>query len=162
MPYEGGIRVPLIMKYPRKIEPGTVVSNPVTGVDFYPTLVTLAGGIPDSGLDGENIFNQMNGESKAQRALFWHFPAYLEGYQGLESDFRATPYSIIRLGDWKLIYYYEDKSMELFNLSKDRMERNNLVNLQPNLAKELYDRLMNWIESTDADIPTEPNPAYKR
>ena len=101
MPYEGGIRVPLIMKYPRKIKAGTVVSEPVTGVDFYPTLVALTGGIPDNGLDGENIFDRMKkGTSKVQRALFWHFPAYLEGYQGLGKDFRATPYSIIRSGDW--------------------------------------------------------------
>jgi arylsulfatase A-like enzyme len=161
MPYEGGIRVPLIMKYPRKIKAGTVVSEPVTGVDFYPTLVALTGGIPDNGLDGENIFDRMKkGTSKVQRALFWHFPAYLEGYQGLGKDFRATPYSIIRSGDWKLIYYYEDKSMELFNLKNDRMERNNLVNLQPTLAKELYTRLMKWLIDTRADIPTELNPAY--
>jgi arylsulfatase A-like enzyme len=161
MPYEGGIRVPLIMKYPRKIKAGTVVSEPVTGVDFYPTLVALTGGIPDNGLDGENIFDWMKkGTSKVQRALFWHFPAYLEGYQGLGKDFRATPYSIIRSGDWKLIYYYEDKSMELFNLKNDRMERNNLVNLQPTLAKELYTRLMKWLIDTRADIPTELNPAY--
>lgn len=161
MPYEGGIRVPLIMKYPRKIKAGTVVSEPVTGVDFYPTLVALTGGIPDNGLDGENIFGRMKkGTSKVQRALFWHFPAYLEGYQGLGKDFRATPYSIIRSGDWKLIYYYEDKSMELFNLKNDRMERNNLVNLQPTLAKELYTRLMKWLIDTRADIPTELNPAY--
>lgn len=161
MPYEGGIRVPLIMKYPRKIKAGTVVSEPVTGVDFYPSLVALTGGIPDNGLDGENIFDRMKkGTSKVQRALFWHFPAYLEGYQGLGKDFRATPYSIIRSGDWKLIYYYEDKSMELFNLKNDRMERNNLVNLQPTLAKELYTRLMKWLIDTRADIPTELNPAY--
>ena len=161
MPYEGGIRVPLIMKYPRKIKAGTVVSEPVTGVDFYPTLVALTGGIPDNGLDGKNIFGRMKkGTSKVQRALFWHFPAYLEGYQGLGKDFRATPYSIIRSGDWKLIYYYEDKSMELFNLKNDRMERNNLVNLQPTLAKELYTRLMKWLIDTRADIPTELNPAY--
>jgi arylsulfatase A-like enzyme len=161
MPYEGGIRVPLIMKYPRKIKAGTVVSEPVTGVDFYPTLVALTGGIPDNGLDGEDIFDRMKkGTSKVQRALFWHFPAYLEGYQGLGRDFRATPYSIIRSGDWKLIYYYEDKSMELFNLKNDRMERNNLVNLQPTLAKELYTRLMKWLIDTRADIPTELNPAY--
>ena len=161
MPCEGGIRVPLIMKYPRKIKAGTVVSEPVTGVDFYPTLVALTGGIPDNGLDGENIFGRMKkGTSKVQRALFWHFPAYLEGYQGLGKDFRATPYSIIRSGDWKLIYYYEDKSMELFNLKNDRMERNNLVNLQPTLAKELYTRLMKWLIDTRADIPTELNPAY--
>ena len=124
------------MKYPRKIKAGTVVSEPVTGVDFYPTLVALTGGIPDNGLDGENIFDRMKkGTSKVQRALFWHFPAYLEGYQ-------------------------EDKSMELFNLKNDRMERNNLVNLQPTLAKELYTRLMKWLIDTRADIPTELNPAY--
>ena len=59
-----------------------------------------------------------------------------------------------------VLYYYEDKSMELFNLKNDRMERNNLVNLQPTLAKELYTRLMKWLIDTRADIPTELNPAY--
>ncbi|MEG0648091.1 MAG: sulfatase-like hydrolase/transferase, partial [Bacteroides sp.] len=160
MPYEGGIKVPLILKYPGKIKPGTVVDDLVTGVDFYPTLLTLAGGIPAAGLDGENIFNQSYSETSKQRALYWHFPAYLEGYQGMGGAFRATPHSIIRLGDWKLIYYYEDQSMELFCLREDPMEKNNQAVSQPEKAKELYDKLSRWLKETQADIPTQLNPDY--
>ncbi|WP_042370992.1 sulfatase [Bacteroides neonati] len=160
MPYEGGIKVPLILKYPGKIKPGTVVDDLVTGVDFYPTLLTLAGGIPAAGLDGENIFNQSYSETSKQRALYWHFPAYLEGYQGMDGAFRATPHSIIRLGDWKLIYYYEDQSMELFCLKEDPMEKNNQAVSQPEKAKELYDKLSRWLKETQADIPIQLNPDY--
>lgn len=123
MPYEGGVRVPFIMKYPGKLSAGTVVSTPVIGVDFYPTLVFLAGGTPAAGLDGENIFDFLDDSTVVHRDLFWHFPAYLQGYKGLGLDFRATPYSTIRSGDWKLIYYYEEQSMELFNIKEDRMEK---------------------------------------
>ena len=160
MPYEGGIKVPLILKYPGKIKSGTVVNDLVTGVDFYPTLLTLAGGIPATGLDGENIFNLSYSETSEQRALYWHFPAYLEGYRGLDSAFRATPHSIIRLGDWKLIYYYEDQSMELFCLKDDPMEKNNQAGSQPQKVKELYGKLSRWLQETQADIPTQPNPDY--
>ena len=160
MPYEGGIKVPLIMKYPSKIKAGSTVSTPVIGVDFYPTLLTLAGGTPVAELDGEDILNQLNEPSKSPRALYWHFPAYLEGYQKHTEHFRATPHSIIRLGDWKLIYYYEDKSIELFNLKEDGMEKNNLADLQPNKTKELYTKLTHWLEETHADIPNRLNPAY--
>ena len=89
------------------------------------------------------------------RDIYWHYP-HSWGPSG--PGIGAT--CAIRSGDWKLIYYYEDKSMELFNLKNDRMERNNLVNLQPTLAKELYTRLMKWLIDTRADIPTELNPAY--
>lgn len=161
MPYEGGVRVPFIMKYPGKLSAGTVVSTPVIGVDFYPTLVSLAGGTPAAGLDGENIFDFLDDSTVVHRDLFWHFPAYLQGYKGLGLDFRATPYSTIRSGDWKLIYYYEDQSMELFNIKEDRMEKNNLVGSEPAKARELYGKLDTWLKNTHADIPDQLNPDYK-
>lgn len=160
-PYEGGSRVPFIMKYPNKLPAGTVVSDPVIGVDFYPTLVTLAGGIPAKSLDGKDIFDLLKVPTPQSRDLFWHFPAYLQGYHGLGSDFRATPYSTIRSGDWKLIYYYEDKSMELFNLKEDRMEKQNLVGVKPEKAQEMFRKLVAWLKKTHADIPKQLNPAYK-
>lgn len=159
-PYEGGSRVPLIMKYPKMIKPGIVASTPATGIDFYPTLVKVTGGTPAANLDGEDILAQTLHTPKKQRPLYWHFPAYLERYPGDGNLFRAPPYSSIRLGDWKLIYYYEDQSMELFNLKEDRMEQNNLAARKPDKAKELYMQLMKWLENTQADIPTELNPAY--
>lgn len=91
-----------------------------------------------------------------KRPLYFHYP----NNWGERHGTTGAPQSAIIEGDWKLIYYYEDKSMELFNLKNDRMERNNLVNLQPTLAKELYTRLMKWLIDTRADIPTELNPAY--
>lgn len=160
-PYEGGSRVPLIMRYPGKLSAGTVVSVPIIGVDFYPTLVSLAGGVPDSELDGENIFDLLKKSPSRDREIFWHFPAYLQGYQGLGTAFRATPYSTIRSGEWKLIYYYEDKSVELFNLKDDRMETTNLSELQPAKVQELRGKLSAWLKATHADIPERLNPAYR-
>lgn len=159
-PYEGGTRVPLIIRWPKKIKPGSKSSVPVTGVDFYPTFVKLAGGKPISDLDGEDIFTLV-GKNKYDRDLFWHFPAYLEAYRKGGKDFRATPYSSIRSGDWKLIYYYEDKSVELFNLKNDKGEEIDCSNIEIAKKEELYKRLMAWLKHTKAPIPTEPNPYYQ-
>lgn len=158
MPYEGGSRVPLIMRQPGIIPEGIVDSTPVTGVDFYPTFVSLAGGIPADYLDGENIFELA--EKKQDRAIYWHFPAYLQGSQGLNMDFRATPYSTIRSGNWKLIYYYEDRRMELFNLQNDPMEESDLAPYCAGKRDELYYQLHQWIEKTSAPTPSLLNPAY--
>ena len=156
-PHEGGIRVPLIIKWPGKIQEGSKTDVPVTGVDFYPTFVNIAQGKVAQNLDGKDIFQLLNGHIK--RDLFWHFPAYLESYIS-PSSFRARPYSIIRSGDWKLIYYYEDKSMELFNMKNDWVEHHNVINAYPTIRKELYKKLMKWIKETKAPIPTEPNPYF--
>lgn len=161
MPYEGGSRVPLIMKWAGRIEPGTRSSVPVTGVDFYPTFVTLAQGKPASDLDGKDIFALLKNED-ADRDLFWHFPAYLESYLNGGKDFRAKPYSSIRSGDWKLIYNYEDKSVELFNLKEDIGESRNLSATHPRKRDELYRKLMRWIEDTHAPVPTKLNPYYEQ
>ena len=155
-PYEGGSRVPLIIRYPGVVKPGTVNSTPIIGVDFYSTFMNVVGGKTPENLDGEDIFKIMNGHR--EKDLFWHFPAYLEGDK---NGFRATPYSSMRSGDWKLIYFYEDKTMELYNLKTDLLEKNNLVTKEPKKAQEMYAKLSKWLKDTHADIPTEPNPFYK-
>lgn len=160
MPYEGGIREPLIMKWPVKIKAGTRTSIPVIGIDFYPTFVKLARGTISPELDGEDIFSLIK-ENVDSRDLFWHFPAYLESYDANTGDFRATPYSIIRSGQWKLIYYYENKSMELFDLKNDPYESKDLSKSEITKCKVLRDKLFTWLATTHAPIPREENPYYK-
>lgn len=160
MPYEGGSRVPLIMKWSGKIPAGTRTSIPVTGVDFYPTFVHLAKGKIAKNLDGKDIFKVVKNKD-TERDLFWHFPAYLESYLNGGKDFRARPYSSIRSGEWKLIYNYEDHSIELYDLKEDLGETKNMAELNPQKKKELYKRLMKWLDDTNAPIPTEPNPYYQ-
>lgn len=160
MPYEGGSRVPLIMKWSGKIPAGTRTSVPIIGVDFYPTFVHLAKGKVAKNLDGKDIFEIVKDED-TERDLFWHFPAYLESYLNGGKDFRARPYSSIRSGEWKLIYNYEDNSIELYNLKKDLGETKNMAELNPQKKEELYNKLMKWINDTNAPIPTEPNPYYQ-
>lgn len=158
-PYEGGDRVPLILKWTGRIKADTKSDIPVSGIDFYPTFVKLAKGKPAKDLDGEDIFTLIK-KDKRDRTLYWHFPAYLQSYVGNGSPFRATPYSGIRRGDWKLIYYYEDQSMELFNLKEDIGETRNRMEDCPKTGKNLYKRLMKWLKETQAPIPTQHNPAY--
>ena len=159
-PYEGGIRVPLIMRWAGKIAAGTRSSVPVTGVDFYPTFVTLAQGDVRTDLDGKDIFALIE-KNETGRDLFWHFPAYLESYLNGGKDFRAKPYTSIRSGQWKLIYHHEDKSMELFDLKNDCGETHNLSDANPVKREELYRKLMAWIQKTHAPVPTKLNPYYR-
>lgn len=159
MPYEGGSRVPLIFRWPGKIEGGSRTSVPVTGVDFYPTFVHLAQGVVTSELDGEDIFEAVD-DSRYNRDLFWHFPAYLESYADGGQGFRSRPYSSIRSGDWKLILNYEDRSTELYNLKEDLGETDNLSAVNPEKREELYRKLQEWIEKTNAPVPTEQNPYF--
>ncbi len=158
-PYEGGTRVPLIIRWPDKITSGTTSSIPVTGVDFYPTFVNIANGRPASDLDGKDLFSLLQ-KNEYGRDLYWHFPAYLQSYKKSGKNWRATPYSSIRSGDWKLIYYYEDKSVELFNLKNDLSEEHDLSQTHSDKKKELYTKLMDWLRQTRAPIPTQPNPDY--
>lgn len=158
-PYEGGTREPLIIKYPGHIQAGTVTDVPVTGVDFYPTLVNLAGGTPAADLDGQDIFEVIK-ENK-DRDLFWHFPAYLQSKSGMPGGpWRATPYSSIRRGDWKLISFYEDNHVELYNLKNDPKEAKECSKQHPEVTKQLQKKLSTWLKETQADIPTEENPKY--
>lgn len=161
-PYEGGTRIPLIMKWAGKIKAGTISDIPVIGIDFYPTLVTLANGIPDKRLDGKDIFSMT--KKDATREIYWHFPAYLQANEWLKQtqkvNFRTTPYSAIRSGKWKLIYFYETQSIELYNLSIDEKEECELSSKKPTIAKKMKIMLESWLKKTHAPIPIKTNPDY--
>ena len=121
MLYEGGIRVPLVVRWPGKINAGSFCDTPVIGIDFYPTFLEMAGVKKPRGktLDGESIVPLLKGGKKLNRkAIFWHFPAYLAAYDAERGQWqwRTTPAAAIRQGDYKLIEFFEDGRLELYNL----------------------------------------------
>ncbi|UCG59701.1 MAG: sulfatase [Phycisphaerales bacterium] len=154
-PYEGGIREPLIVRWLNVIEPGTISDEPVTSVDYLPTICEAAGAaLPhDRAIDGVSILEHLrsNGRMTLHRdAIFWHFPHYRGN---------IVPYSIIRAGDWKLIKRYDGKRFELFNLKADMPETTDLSQKRPGKVKELDAKLIAWLRATDAKLP-KPNPDY--
>jgi len=152
--YEGGTREPLIVKWPGQTEPGSVSDVPVTSTDFYPTLLEMAGHdpLPEQHCDGVSIAPLLRGEAPPDReAIFWHYPHY--GNQG------GTPGCSIRAGDWKLIEFFEDGRLELYNLKHDVSEDNNLADEEPHRAETLHRQLVEWRDEIEAIIP-EPNPDY--
>jgi len=164
--YEGGIREPLIVRWPGKIKPGSECSVPVIGIDFYPTFLDAASArVPDGKvLDGVSLMPLLTGTGPIRdRALYWHFPIYLQAGNEETRDplFRTRPGSAIRYGDWKLQEYFEDGSLELFNLKDDLGEKNNLAVRHPEKVRELHDLLKAWRREMDAPVPTELNPKYE-
>ncbi|PCJ59657.1 MAG: sulfatase [Planctomycetota bacterium] len=152
--YEGGTREPLIVKWPSNISEGSMCDVPVTSPDFYPTLleVTEINLMPEQHQDGVSILPLLKGEHRIDReAVFWHYPHY--GNQG------GTPGCSIRLGNYKLIEFFEDNRLELYDLEKDIGEKENLINTFPDITKDLHNKLINWRESVHAKIP-EPNPDW--
>ena len=151
--YEGGIREPMLIRAPGVSRPGAIVDSPVTSVDFYPTLLELAGQRmrPDQHRDGTSLAPLLRGEDFRRRPLFWHYPHY--GNQG------GAPSAAIRAGDWKLIKWHEDESTELFNLADDPGERYQLSGLEPVMAERLERRLDDWLADIGARMPIR-NPAY--
>jgi len=163
--YEGGIREPMIVRWPGKIKAGSKCDTPVIGIDFYPTLLEIAGAKTPEGkvLDGVSIMPLLRGSSPLKpRPLFWHFPIYLQGSMdgARDSKFRTRPGSAIRLGDWKLHEYFEDGGIELYNLKDDISEATDLAKANPAKAKELHTILADWRKAVNAPIPTEKNPDY--
>ena len=164
MLYEGGIREPLVIKWPGITQAGSTCREPVIGVDFYPTLMEAAGvkrrkGLP---LDGVSLMPVLK-DAKAslgRPALHWHFPAYLQGYTARHGAFRTTPAAAIRMGDWKLIEYFENGVLELYNLKNDIGEKSNLAKKNPAKVKELHATMLQWRKETKAPVPTEKNPDY--
>lgn len=151
--WEGGIREPFYIKWPGVTNPGSTTSVPAIGTDFYPTLLEMAGlpARPQQHVDGVSLVPVLRGGTMPDRPLFWHYPHY--GNQGGE------PSSIIRAGDWKLIHYYEDGRNELYHLTSDPIERNNIASVEPEKAEELHRRLKLWLEATDARYPSK-NPDF--
>lgn len=165
--YEGGIRVPFFVKWPGVVKPGSKSEEPIIGVDLYPTICEIANApLPkDQPLDGVSLVPLFRGEEKwPERALYWHFPAYLQSYQVWDEQrdplFRSRPCSIIRRGDWKLHQYFEDGGLELYNLREDIGETTNLAKTNPEKAEELLRELKGWQKQIHAPIPSEPNPQY--
>lgn len=164
--YEGGIRVPFIIKWSETIRGGKVIDIPVHIVDFYPTFLAVAGirKPPDLVLDGTNLLPLLKGEKKAamelkKRPLYFYQPLY-------DIQWGATPSASIIEGDFKLIHFFGDYidldsegkyipegRTELFNLVDDIGERNNLSLLKPSLTNKMKIKLFEWIKSCNADIP---------
>ena len=165
--YDGGIREPLIVRWPAKIKAGSKCDTPVIGIDFYPTLLEAAGTKKPEGklLDGVSLMPLLTQSGKlAERALFWHFPIYLQNYGANDGSrdplFRTRPGCVVRLGGWKLHEYFEDGGLELYNLADDLGERNNLADKMPDKTKELHAIMLRWRKETKAPVPAEKNPKY--
>ncbi len=152
--YEGGVRVPLIVKWPGVTALNSTNHTPVMSIDFHPTLLDIAGIKPaaDQVMDGVSIAPLLRGSTNAARALFWHYPHYHPG--------GASPYGAIRDGDFKLIEYYEDGRQELFNLKDDPRENASLTEKQPAKAIALSQKLDAWRRHVGAQMPL-PNPDYR-
>lgn len=149
--YEGGIREPMIIKWPGVTKPGSVSSEPVISMDFYPTMLEAAGIelVSEQHIDGKSLVPILKGEPMDRGPLYWHYPHY--GNQG------GSPSSAVRKENYKLIEFHEDDRIELYNLTSDISEQNNLAEEKPELATELRQMLHTWRNSVNARMPAHRN-----
>ncbi len=146
--YEGGVREPWIVRWPGVTKPGSTCDVPIVNTDIFPTVLEAAGlpQRPELHTDGVSFTRLLKGKTKpVHEALFWHFPHY--GVHG------SGPCSSVRFGDWKLIHWIEDDSVELFNLATDLGEKTDLAAQQPDRVKDLRARLHAWRKETNANMP---------
>ncbi|TWU06174.1 sulfatase [Stieleria varia] len=146
--YEGGVRVPLIVHWPGKTQPNSTSHAIVTGTDYYPTLLEMLDlpALPQQHVDGKCFVAALNAKDYDRGPIYWHFPHYSNhGYQ--------SPGGAIRFGKYKLLEYYENGTIQLFDLEDDIGERNNLAASQPEIAGKLTKMLHNWREEVDAKMP---------
>ena len=165
MLYEGGIREPMIVKWPGVTAAGSKCDEPVIGIDFYPTLLEMTGtrAPEDYLLDGVSFVRLLQDpdQTLGRPAIFWHFPCYLQGSGDPHGGpFRTTPAGAVRMGEWKLIEWFESGRLELYNLGDDLSEASNLVASEPEKLAELHDTMKRWRTAVSAPIPTTPNPLY--
>jgi len=175
--YEGGIRVPMIVRWPGIVAAGSNCDTPVSNVDFYPTFLAASGAAaPASPLDGESLLPLFRAEGSMNRqSLFWHFPGYLDKpvRRGRDSVFRTRPVSVVRKGDWKLHLYHEEwqldggreklasnRAVELYDLAADPGEHHDVAAIRTQQRDELLDELLVWMTQTQAVLPQNANPAY--
>jgi arylsulfatase A-like enzyme len=149
-PYEGGIRVPLLVRAPGVTRPGRVCDQPVISHDLFPTLLDLAGAprsAAATATDGASFVPLLRGQTVALRdALFWHYPHYWNGG-------KVSPYSVVRRGDWKLIRFYESDREELYDLHDDPSETRDLAAAEPARRQALAARLDTWLDEVGAQMP---------
>jgi arylsulfatase A-like enzyme len=171
--YEGGIRVPFVVRWPAAIPAGTSSDVASIGVDFMPTFAEITGAsLPEhQPVDGHSMLDVWKDPgSNPDRPVFFHFPLYLGGdertavlptFGGTEPYWRAVPSSVIMKGPWKLIYYYEYETYEMFNLKDDISETVNLAGTLPEMENELLMTLQKWVEDTGAPVPGVINDRFK-
>jgi arylsulfatase A-like enzyme len=147
--YEGGIRVPLLIRWPGVTKPDTVCGTPVSSMDLFPTFLEMAGlpPLPDQHLDGLSLAPLFEGGGLKRNNLFWHFPHY----------HTLPPHGAVRSGHWKLVLNYETDTAELFDLEADPGEKKNLARNQPGVVKTLRDHLARHLEAVAGQMP-RPNP----
>ena len=156
--YEGGIREPMIIKWPGKVRPGSICSLPIISTDFYPTMLEIAelGLLEEQHVDGMSLVpllkEQVNESGWQREAIFWHFPHYHSSGH--------TPAAAVRAGRYKLIEWFEDGSVELYDLKEDVGETRNLAEAMPEKRDKLLGLLQQWREEVGAELP-QPNQDYK-
>ncbi len=167
--YEGGIRVPFYVRWPAQCQAGQTIETPIIGSDVLPTMMDLLNpGSAELPLDGHSILPLLQGKKLRKRALFWHFPAYLQMYQQDRAfadshdqpHFRTTPVSVIRSGHWKLLEFFETGDLELYHLGQDIGERSDLSQVKPGKVRKMHRQLQHWRMTTSAPVPTQRNPEF--
>lgn len=150
--YEGGVRVPTIVRWPGVTRPGSVSAEPISSIDYYPTLLEIAAAPGDKAnraeVDGISLVPLLRNASATlgRAALYWHYPHY--------SPQDGVPSGAIRSGEFKLIEFFEDMHVELYNLKQDLGEKDNLAATMPEKAEELRGRLHAWRKAVGAQMPT--------
>ena len=152
--YEGGVREPLMVCWPGVTRPGSVCREPMISTDYYPTLLEMAGlpPRPQQHVDGVSIVPLLKGGTQPERPLFWHYPHY--------SNQGGGPGGAVRVGNFKLVEWFEDMRVELFNLRDDLGEKHDLASQMPEKTAALRKLLHDWRQGIHADMPS-PNPAYQ-
>ena len=161
--YEGGIRVPMVVRWTGTVAAGTYCHEPVIGVDFYPTFLEVTGREPpkDYLLDGKSLVPLLKQQgTMEQESLYWYFPAYLQGGYGLNQAWRTTPVAAIRSGNFKLLEFLEDGRLELYDLTQDLGEQNNLARMLPDKTQALRHQLHRWKSSLGIEHSLKKNPTY--
>jgi arylsulfatase A-like enzyme len=154
--YEGGIRVPLIVHWPGNTRPNSTSHAVVTGTDYYPTLLEMLNlpALPEQHLDGQSFVPALKSEAYDRGPIYWHFPHYSNhGFQ--------SPSGAIRSGRYKLLEYYENGTVQLFDLENDIGERQDLAATRPEIAQRLTKRLHDWRDEVDAKMPYPKTPTSK-
>jgi arylsulfatase A len=158
-PYEGGVRVPAILVWPGVIAAGGITDQPVITLDWYPTILAMTGTKGDAehngNLDGVSLVPILRDPAQAldRQAIYWHYPHYHKG--------GSTPYTAVRAGPWRLIEFYEDQRIELYNLTDDRGEQRDLSGEFPEKGAELRALIATWRDAVGAQSP-QANPEYQR
>lgn len=144
---EGGLRVPLLIKWPGVVQGGRVCDVPVSGADLYPTVLEMCNLSlrPEQHRDGISIAPLLRGGSIPQRVLYWHYPHY--------SNQGGAPFSAVREGDWKLVFYYEDEHAELYNIREDPGEQHNLASSEAERVGRMLTKLRRYLQQTGASLP---------